>query len=54
MADITMCNDKECPKQQQCYRAQAPVTPHWQAYFVNSPRDKETNECKEFWDKDNR
>jgi hypothetical protein len=46
MPDISMCNDKECPKFMDCYRAQATPSPHWQTYF--SPW-VEGEECKYFW-----
>lgn len=41
MADITMCEDRECPNFQRCYRAQAPANEYRQAYFMASPRDLE-------------
>jgi hypothetical protein len=47
MADITMCRDETCKKRERCYRFTARVTPEYQSYFVNSPRDGK--ECKYFW-----
>jgi hypothetical protein len=41
MADITMCEGEGCSVKNICYRANAPVNPHWQSYFANSPgKDK--------------
>jgi hypothetical protein len=48
MADITMCQDKECPKKEQCYRYTAPANPYRQSYFVYSPR--EGDKCVMFTD----
>jgi hypothetical protein len=47
MADITMCQDKECPKRDECYRFTAPANPYRQSFFIDSPR--EGDECKYFW-----
>jgi hypothetical protein len=49
MADITMCNDTECSKCKQCYRAQATAGSYMQSYFAGSPRDKDTDKCDYFW-----
>lgn len=38
MADITMCQDKECCNFATCYRAQATANPYRQAYYSPSPR----------------
>ena len=38
MADITMCRDETCKKRERCYRFTARVTPEYQSYFVDSPR----------------
>lgn len=46
MPDITMCDDKECPMREGCYRFTAKPSMR-QAYFVKSPR--EGNECKYKW-----
>lgn len=32
MADITMCLNKECPKIDKCYRANATPNPFWQSW----------------------
>lgn len=49
MPDITMCNGHECPLKEKCYRYTAPPTPHWQAYFCDSPYKTETKNCEHFW-----
>jgi hypothetical protein len=46
MADITMCQDKECILKDECYRYTATPNPWRQAYFVYSPRDG--GACKEY------
>ena len=38
MADITMCDDKECPRAHTCYRFTANANPYRQSYFMQSPR----------------
>lgn len=47
MPDITMCEDKKCPKKDTCYRFLAEPTPCWQPYFVNSPRKGKN--CEYYW-----
>jgi hypothetical protein len=32
MADISMCDKKDCPSFNECYRAQAVANEYWQAY----------------------
>jgi len=46
MADITMCNDDECPKKEYCYRFTAEPNPYRQAYFMYSP--KQMDGCPEY------
>jgi len=48
MADITMCQDQFCKQKDDCYRHTAPANPHWQSYFVTSPREGDT--CTYFWE----
>lgn len=48
MPDITMCNDKECPKRMKCYRFTALVNKNRQSYFIESPR--EWTDCDYFID----
>lgn len=47
MADITMCQDEKCPMKGTCYRQTAPVSSHWQSYFMGSPREEDT--CPFYW-----
>ncbi len=48
MADITMCEDDQCPMKKDCYRFTAHVNEFRQSYFTISPREK--NDCDYFWD----
>lgn len=50
MTDITMCKGINCPLKEKCYRYLAPANEYWQAYFVESPYDIETEKCENFWD----
>ena len=53
MADITMCNDKQCPLKDKCYRFTAPANPYRQSYFYNlkeTTKDGGTDKCPHFWD----
>ena len=49
MADITMCNGKGCTMTETCYRFKA-ARGEYQAYFTESPINKETKECKYYWE----
>jgi hypothetical protein len=50
MPDITMCNDKECPKSRSCFRFRAIADGKWQSYFTTSPRENHRDElCQYFW-----
>lgn len=46
MPDITMCEGKECPIKNQCYRYTANPS-DYQSYFAESPWDGE--KCEMFW-----
>jgi lipoate synthase len=46
MADITMCNDSECPRCGTCWRFNAPKS-SFQSMFAESPR--KGDECKYYW-----
>ena len=48
MADITMCDNKNCTLRHECYRFTAPVNEYRQSYFAKTPKQKE-GLCKEFW-----
>ena len=45
MPDITMCEGKDCPLKETCYRYTAKPSEFRQSYFINSPYDKEKGEC---------
>lgn len=47
MADITKCEDKDCPMKESCYRFTAKAKDFWQSYFMESPR--KGNECDMYW-----
>lgn len=52
MADITMCmgesDGQVCQQRDNCYRFNAPVTIHWQAYAdLFNPKDP--SNCEYFW-----
>ena len=48
MPDISMCDGKNCPVRDKCYRFTATPTPMRQAYMT-FPR-KDDGSCDEFWD----
>lgn len=50
MADISMCEGKDCPIKQECYRYTAPVNEYRQAYFVYVPYDHAYKGCEYFSD----
>lgn len=50
MADITMCEGKNCPLKEKCYRFTAKVSEYRQSYFMETPYNKEENNCKHFWE----
>ena len=52
MADITMCNGDMCAKKETCYRYTAPAS-DYQSFFVASPINMLTGECKEYWENKN-
>jgi hypothetical protein len=47
MADITLCENLNCPSRRDCYRVQCTPNPLWQSYalFVY---DEETGKCEDF------
>jgi hypothetical protein len=49
MADITMCDGKECPIKDRCYRHTATKS-NWQSFFTHTPYNKELGICGDFWD----
>lgn len=44
--DITMCDDKECPLKETCYRFKATPSEFRQSYFSESPRKED--KCDHF------
>ena len=52
MADITMCNDKECDRKDICYRYTAKPNEYRQSYFGESPKQEglDGEYCTYFWD----
>jgi hypothetical protein len=48
--DITMCQDKECPNKDKCYRFIATPDKLRQSYFTESPRlAQSSRRCEHFW-----
>jgi len=47
MADITCCNDTECPLKDKCYGWTANKNEYYQSYFIESPR--EWDNCEYFY-----
>jgi hypothetical protein len=39
MSDITMCQNKDCPSCEQCFRFKAPPNPFVQSYAEMSPKE---------------
>lgn len=46
MADITMCDNKECPRRDSCYRFTAVPNPYRQSYWYPTP---DHADCKGYW-----
>ena len=56
MADITMCNGKECTKKETCYRFKAKPCEYRQSYFFSPPFEidkKGQTKCEYYWGEDN-
>ncbi len=49
MADITMCEGKDCPLKETCYRFTAIVNEFRQSYFTETPYNKEKENCEYLW-----
>ena len=49
MADITMCDGKDCPLREKCYRFTVFANQWRQSYFMETPYNKEENKCDEYW-----
>jgi len=47
MADIAMCQGGDCPLKEKCYRYTAPVSKHWQSYYMDIPY--KDGICEYYW-----
>ena len=47
MVDITMCDGKDCPKKQDCYRYLAKKAKRMQTFFRRAPG--KDGKCGHFW-----
>ena len=47
MADMTLCNNSNCPRREECYRAQCTPSCDYQSYSV-FVFDLETGRCGDF------
>jgi len=52
MADISKCNNQQCPSKDYCYRFTATPSKFMQSYADFSPEDDETS-CSHFWPNNN-
>lgn len=51
MADISMCQNKDCPLRKNCYRYRAIPSEFWQSYVVVEPEiNQDGAKCDWFWD----
>jgi len=51
MADLAMCQNKECPKRAECYRYRAIPNEKWQSY---QDFNHGVDGCEYFWEVGNR
>jgi predicted amidophosphoribosyltransferase len=49
MADITMCDNEECPLKMSCFRYRAKPSPYWQPYYVINESSPVGDECIYQW-----
>lgn len=49
MPDISMCQGKDCPLKEECYRYKATPSKFMQSYFGEPPYDKKKKECDYYW-----
>ena len=49
MADITKCDGVGCPLKETCYRFTAKDNEFRQAYFIETPYNKEKENCEYLW-----
>jgi hypothetical protein len=50
--DGTKCEGIDCPLKETCYRFTAKANEFRQAYFTETPYNKETKECEYLWIRD--
>jgi hypothetical protein len=48
MPDISMCENKQCPKKKTCYRYTAIPEEHWQSYSTFT-FNAEEGKCEYYW-----
>ena len=49
MSDITKCNNKDCPRKDNCYRYLAKAHEYRQSYFVNPIKDCQEQNYAHYW-----
>lgn len=52
MPDITICQSKDCPIKQSCYRFTANPN-RYQSYFMESPYDEDDERCEYYIKREN-
>jgi len=52
MADISKCENEECPSKLQCYRYTVEANEYWQTYADFEVKEGE-DKCEYFWDNKN-
>lgn len=50
MADITMCNNEDCPLKMKCFRYRATPSPYWQPYYVFDESTPVGEDCISRWE----
>jgi hypothetical protein len=50
MPDISMCQGKDCPLKETCYRFKAKPNELYQSYFIEPPFDKKEKKCDYYWE----
>jgi len=48
MPDIAMCEGKDCPIKEACYRYTATPSEYRQSYFAEIPYNKEEDKCDHY------
>lgn len=48
--DITMCEGKDCPLKNTCYRYLCKPDKYWQSYFMDVPYDAKKKTCDSYWE----